>query len=236
METDDKFRIAREAEQFLNDKGLTVVEFVNILGSCKASGLQLNASDKKMFCQLYDEISDGGLNTKEKGHKLEELCSVLFSNPSSSFFECRRNCRTSTNEIDLLLTWSERARLSGINSAFPCFGDEFLCECKNYDESVDVTCVGKFYSLLSSVKASMGILVAWNGITGKGNWDAAKGLIRKIALKDDMFILTLDKEDLKTVARGECHIYALIHEKYNALRNDIDFSKYISKHSAEGKL
>ncbi|MCD7955961.1 MAG: hypothetical protein LUG93_09495 [Lachnospiraceae bacterium] len=61
-------------------------------------------------------------------------------------------------------------------------------------------------------------------------------MIKKIALKEDVFIIPIDKEDLERIYEGEYHIYALIHDKYIALKNDIDFGKYISKHLAEGRL
>lgn len=151
MEKDDNLRKAEEIEDFLNKQGLTPFECIQILGRYKSTTLQLGEEDKCKFCKVYDEISSGKLNAQEKGHKLEELFSLLFSNSSGSFFECRSNCRTSSNEIDLLLSWNENARLNQVNNAFPCFGDTFLCECKNYEGAVGVTYVGKFYSLLASV-------------------------------------------------------------------------------------
>lgn len=49
--------------------------------------------------------------------------------------------QNSTNEIDLLIRWTESARFSGISGAFPCFNESFLCECKNYKGKVGVTYV-----------------------------------------------------------------------------------------------
>ncbi len=229
---DEKSNV-REIENFLSETGLTPYQLISILGKNNSSVLNLSQEDYIRFRQLYDEISYRCLDTETKGKKLEELISLLFSNPSRSFFECRRNCRTSSNEIDLLLTWNENARLNNISAAFPCFGETFLCECKNYDGKVDVTYIGKFYSLLSMANAKLGVLIAWDGITGRGNWDSAKGLIKKIALKDGIFIIAVDKEDLKEIYDGKRHIYSLIYDKHTALCNDIDFRKYISKHSAE---
>ena len=75
---------------------------------------------------LYNEIKKGKLTRGQKGQKLEELTSILFEKSVENLFDVYRNCRTSTNEIDLLIRWTENARLSGINNAFPCFGELFL--------------------------------------------------------------------------------------------------------------
>lgn len=223
----------KRIQDFLSMEGLTPYQLIGLLGKKNSTVLNLSQADQIKYRELYDEISCGCLDTENKGPKLEELFSVLFENPTRSFFECRRNCRTSSNEIDLLLSWNENARLTNLNLAFSCFGENFLCECKNYDGKINVTHVGKFYSLLALADVKLGILVAWDGITGKGNWDSAKGLIKKIALKAGVYIIVIDKDDLKMIYDGKKHIYSLIHDKYCALHNDIDFSKYISKHPAE---
>lgn len=229
----DKNMDVKEIEGFLAEHGLTPYQLIDLLGRKNSSVLNLSQEDQAQFKYLYDKIANNCHDTGTKGKLLEELVSLLFSNPKRSFFECRRNCRTSSNEIDLLLTWNENARLNNVGAAFPCFGESFLCECKNYDGKVDVTYVGKFYSLLSLANVKLGILIAWDGITGKGKWDSAKGLVKKIALKDGIFIIVIDKNDLKEIYDGKRHIYSLIYDKHNALKNDIDFSEYVSKHPAE---
>ncbi len=90
--------------------------------------------------------------------------------------------------------------------------------------------------MLSLADVKLGVLVAWNGVKGRGEWDAAKGLIKKIALKDGIFIIVIDKDDLKEIYDGKRHIYSLIYDKHSALKNDIDFSKYISMHPTQEAL
>ena len=121
-----------------------------------------------------------------------EKCKVLY-------FDVYRNCRTSTNEIDLLIRWTENARLSGINNAFSCFGESFLAECKNYDGPVNVTFVGKFCSLMSVTNTNFGIMVSWDGVSGRTKWNDSKGLIKKIALHESKYIIVIDKNDLKQI-------------------------------------
>ena len=222
-----------EVNNLLAKKGLTLATYVQVLGKQNSTILNLSKENQVKFNQLYDEVFYNKFAKKEKGQKLEELISILFCNSSGSFFDCKRNCRTSSNEIDLFLTWNEKARITGINSAFPCFGDSFLCECKNYQGKVGVTYIGKFYSLLSLANAKLGIIVAWDGITGKGMWDASKGLIKKIALKDGIFIIDINQHDLIKIYDCKCNVYSLILDKYTSLQNDIDFTKYVSRHPVE---
>lgn len=151
-------------------------------------------------------------------------------------FDVYRNCRTSTNEIDLLIRWTENARLSGITNAFPCFGESFLCECKNYNGPVNVTYVGKFDSLMTATNTNLGIMISWDGITGRSPWNDSKGLIKKIALKDKKYIIVIEKKDLFLIREQKASIFSIVYDKYTALKNDIDYSKYIKPHSAEHSM
>uniref|UniRef100_UPI0006CF4CE0 restriction endonuclease n=1 Tax=Clostridium sp. NkU-1 TaxID=1095009 RepID=UPI0006CF4CE0 len=112
----------------------------------------------------------------------------------------------------------------------------FLCECKNYAGKVNVTYVGKFYSLLKTSNCKMGILVAWEGVTRRGTWSDSLGLIKKIALKDDTYIIVIDKNDFDRIIAKETHIFEIIYSKYIAMKNEIDYSNYISKHENEDKF
>jgi len=122
----------RDTERLLNQSGYTVAEFLNASGRYKSTLLMMSDDYLVLYRELYDCIKRGGLSRGEKGKKLEELSAILFQKSVDSLFDVYKNCRTSTNEIDLLIRWTDRARLSGFQAAFPCFGDSFLCECKNY--------------------------------------------------------------------------------------------------------
>ena len=161
------------------------------------------------------------------------MTSILFEKSVENLFDVYRNCRTSTNEIDLLIRWTENARLSGINNAFPCFGESFLAECKNYDGSVSVTFVGKFCSLMSVANTNFGIMVSWDGVSGRTKWNDSKGLIKKIALHESKYIIVIDKNDLKQICDRKKNLFSLIYDKYVALKEEIDYETYIVKHEAE---
>lgn len=218
--------------QFLNDVGLNLGELIAALSKESSSLLNLSQEQQTEFDVYYDKLVKRDYSVHTKGALLEKLSRILFDN---LLFEVRSNCTTSTNEIDILVAWSEHARLTTINHGFPCFGDYFLCECKNYAGKVSVTYIGKFASLLESVKSPLGIMISWEGITGT-NWYDGVGLVKKLALSNRCKIIVIDKDDLARIHRREVNIFKLINDKFIALQSDIDFRQYIQKHEAEGVI
>lgn len=225
--------IEKKSEAFLNDIGMTPAEWLLAMGKYNARILQLDDICFKRFAELYEKIDRNNYDQSDKGRLLEDLSSLLLYQGYKGVFECRRNLRTSSNEIDLQLSWTENARMTGINQAFPFLGDSFLCECKNYEKRVNVTYVGKFFSLLHVARCNFGIMIAWNGIAARTKWSDASGLIRKIALRDNTYIIPIEKSDFKSIYEQKANIFSIIYDKYTALRNEIDYSEYIQHHELE---
>lgn len=218
--------------KFLDEMGLTLGELLVALSKESSPLLNLSQGKQAEFDFYYDKLIKRDYSVHTKGALLEKLSRILFDN---SMFEVRSNCTTSTNEIDILVAWSEHARSIAINQGFPCFGDYFLCECKNYKTKVGVTYIGKFASLLDSVKSSLGIMISWEGITGR-NWSDGVGLVRKLVLSNRCKIIIIDKDDLARIHRKEVNIFKLINDKFIALQSDVDFGQYIQNHEAEGVI
>ena len=229
-------RVVGQVEDLLNEVGYTLADLINRIGNKNSKLLMLDDISYQKYVQLYDLIVSGKLTKGEKGKKLEEITSLLFQNSVSGLLDVYRNCRTSTNEMDLLVRWTDNARLSNINYAFPCFGDSFLCECKNYDGKVNVTYVGKFCYLMNVTDTSLGIMVAWEGITSRSKWSDSSGLIKKYALKENRYIVVLTRDDFERIYKKEANIFSIVNDKYLALKNEIDYDKYILKHEAETGL
>lgn len=235
MDCEEK-KIVDEAEIFLYDHGITLFDLISLTGKRNSSLLVLNSEGHKKFAVCYEKIRDNNFQEVDKGQLLEQLMYSIFIHGYSTIWECRKNCRTSTNEIDIQLNWTENARLAHINASFPCFGESFLCECKNYKGVVSVTYVGKFYSLLKVTNSQMGVLVSWEGISGRGSWSDSKGLIKKIALKENVYIIVIDKNDLRKIYEEKGNILSIIYDKYIALKNEIDYAAYIEPHENEEKF
>ena len=233
MENKDKLN---EIEETMKQAGYTLADLVSHFGRQHSSLLNMPDEYIERCKSIFGDIDKGQLPRKEKGKKLEELTKILFERSTGSLLDVYKNCRTSTNEIDLLIRWTENARLAGINGAYDFMGDTFLCECKNYDKAVDVTYVGKFSSLMSVTNADFGIMVSWEGVTGRGKWSDSKGLIKKIALREKRHIVVLEKEDLRGICQKESNVFSVLYDKYTALKNETDYTKYITKHSAEEEM
>lgn len=222
--------------QLLNQAGYTLADLIRESSRTNSKLLMMTDENRDKCIEIYDIIKNGSLSSGTKGKKLEELTYILFNKSVENVFDVYRNCKTSTNEIDLMIRWTENARLAGINSAFPCFGESFLCECKNYKGPVDVTYVGKFGHLMTISNVDFGIMVSWKGISGKTKWDAAKGLTKKFALHENKYIVVIDKDDIFEICEKKKSIFSLIYDKYMALKFEIDYSTYLKKHGAEDIL
>lgn len=110
-----------------------------------------------------------------------------------------------------------------------------MCECKNYENSIGVTYIGKFASLLFATSTSTGIMVSWEGVSGQ-KWSYGSGLIKKLALAEQKMILVINKYDLKQIRDGSSNLLSILYEKYLSLATDIDYQKYIQSHEAESLL
>ncbi|MCI7148373.1 restriction endonuclease [bacterium] len=233
MNQEEKFN---NASQLLKQAGYTLSDFMRDASKYNSSLVQMKDEDLTEFQRLYDEIDKGNLSRGEKGKKLEELTTLLFEKSVVNLLQVYKNCRTSTNEIDLLVKWTDQANLSGISQSFSFLGDSFLCECKNYEGAVGVTYVGKFCSLMLVTNTDFGVMISWDGVTGRSKWSDSQGLIKKFALSAKKYIIVLEKNDIEKIYTRKKNLFSLIHDKYLALKDDIDYQKYIATHDAEHDL
>ena len=185
--------VFEQVTKLIEENGYSIRDYFRETGTYSSSLMNLSSEAQKEFNNYYDQLTIGVAGKREKGELLEKLTSSLFNN---DLFCIRRNCRTSTNEIDVLVDWSKQARIYGLNSAYPFLGELVLCECKNYENSIGVTYIGKFASLLSATSTSTGIMVSWEGVSGQ-KWSYGSGLIKKLALAEQKMILVINKYDLK---------------------------------------
>ena len=180
-------------------------------------------------------VNSSKCSDRIKGAALEELVAYLLQ-ISGGIFKVLKNVRTSTNEIDQLVTLNENGRpFLGLQLISPRLGN-FIGECKNYSGAVDVTYVGKFYSLLLTTGINTGILFTYHGVTGTG-WTNGNGLIKKAYLQRELdehrvAIIVFSVTDYERIQNGENFI-SLVEEKLFALKTDTDISQYISSHEAE---
>ena len=233
---DEKEQKYKKIERAVSQSGYTLAEFIRESGRRNSTLLMMSDECIKEYQNLYMDIDNGGLSKREKGKKLEELAELLFKRSIENVLDVYKNCRTSTNEIDLLVRWTENAQSAGLNTSFPFTGEIFLCECKNYEGAVSVTYVGKFSSLMSVTESNFGVMISWDGVTGRGKWADSNGLIKKIALREKRYIVVLDKIDVRERYEKIKSLFSLLYDKYIALKTETDYDKYIQKHEAERSL
>lgn len=199
------------------------------------SMLKLNTEELIEYRNLLDELkrtnSSSTTSNASKGKALEDIVSFILN--KAVVFEVYENVRTSTNEIDLLTRFNDRGNYFS-KQGLLTFEPRFLCECKNYNQAVDVTWVGKFYSLIKTSKNSLGILFSYNGFSGRG-WNFATGLTKKIYLSDEKNVKIIDFNisDFEEIAQGVSFI-ELINNKIFNLENDTKIS--FSEHPNNSKV
>lgn len=177
---------------------------------CEISEVQKNTYKKLLekFKQLHD-ISPTDNAPKNlhnlKGEALENLVSYLLT-ISGNIFNVDRNLRTSTNEIDQIVTLTPQGKVLLTYHLIDPKLNTFLGECKNYDKAVSVTYIGKFCSLLLTNNIKIGILFSYYGTSGTG-WSNGAGLIKKFylhkeKLEDKYCIIDFSIPKMKTTRSG----------------------------------
>lgn len=234
MKDDGKREKLNRIADDMSNQGLLFSELFQMLAETNSPSLGLSDKVFANFASLYDRIDSGNYSQVEKGKLLEDLIAILFEEGYPTMLDIRKNMLTSSNEIDILVNWSKSATQSGIQLLEDEMGSYFLVECKNYNNKVGVTYLGKFFSLMCYTDTKLGVFIAWNGMTGSDNsWNDAVGLVKKLALGEKKYILVLTKADLKKIRQKETNIFTLLEHKYLALKTDISYKSLIKKHEIE---
>lgn len=193
------------------------------------------------FVEVNSKENLNGINKDDdnriKGLALEDLVSLLFE-ATGGYYEIYRNVRNGTNEVDLLLRFSDKG--NGLSQKLDNRYSKLLCECKNYNSNVKVTYVGKFCNLMQTTNCKVGIMFSCKGFSGV-SWGGAKGLTKKIYLlkehaEDKLYILEFKKEDFFDIIKGKS-IFEILNDKCMELELGIDeISKYITEHPNEKSI
>lgn len=234
----------------MNNNEYTVGELFKLEiydAECKFNEL-ISWSDKQRsdFATLVNEMNQPSKNTKDKGDKLEEVVRFIIKN--SFFYEVYSNVRTATNEIDDVIVLSRTGKIALdklhlSRDLLPTRSDLFIAECKNYHNNLDVTYVGKFYSLLSSVNVRMGILFTRNGLTGASDkYEAAYGLVKILKTLEDIrnpqeefYILVFTDDDYKDMIEGK-NFFDILNAKKIEARISANYRRFIECHNHESEV
>ncbi|MBN1071129.1 hypothetical protein DVV81_08095 [Clostridium botulinum] len=172
--------------------------------------------------KYYKEVK-----AKTRGDLFEELTKQITI--KTNLFDLFDNITSDTNEYDIVIKLSDVAKITLKDIIPDIFHQPIICECKNYQQPVNVTWIGKLYMLLSMSKIKVGIIFSYEGVTGDKDksWGDAWGLIRKIFLKDGIAIIDISKIEIKRIIDGD-NFCDIVEEKYLELKtmsSDIEESK-----------
>lgn len=166
----------------------------------------------------------------EKGELLEELAKKVLNVRNIFSVEERVECES--NEIDLLLQPATNNTI--YSRLLPQYlQKDCLVECKNHKKPIDVTLVGKFYSLMRYKNVKFGFMVSNKEITGKSPWEDAVGLTKKLHLKDDTFIINITIKMIKDLLESDISIISIIKNEVNKIIYHTKFDSHITSHPAE---
>lgn len=235
-------------EKMVSDKELSyALDILNSISDeyryqkiCQLSNKQENTYQELLteFKALHELVEDENAPSNlhnQKGEALEKLVSYLL-NISGGIFIVDRNLRTSTNEIDQVVSLNEKGKVLAGHNLIDIKLNSFLGECKNYNKSISVTYIGKFCSLLLTNNIKIGILFSYHGISGSG-WNNGTGLVKKFYLhkekiEDRYCIIDFSIREFEAILNGK-NLLQIIEEQLKSLQYDTDYSRYLAKHPAE---
>lgn len=179
-----------------------------------------------------DRKTKGELSV-EKGLILEKITEKILG--IRNLFRKHERVLCKSNEIDFVMQPATNCAI--YHRLLPeCMKKDFLIECKNHKKAVDVTLVGKFYSLIKYKSAKFGIMVTNMPLTGDQEWDAAVGLTKKLNLADKVIIINITLSEIKDALETDKIFIEVIKEKIDKLIYHTEFRDSIHNHPAEALM
>jgi hypothetical protein len=150
-------------------------------------------------------------SNQSKGSTLEDVAEYLFEGISLVSVK-DRNLHRKSDEIDLVLQYTGGPS----PNLFEYYSRYVLVECKNVDGSVSSKEVGHFQTKLSNTNCNIGILIAWDGISGQETGEYAQRYVDS----SDSDIIVLTSDDLYDILDGKS-LYEIIDKRLYELRFDL---------------
>lgn len=148
--------------------------------------------------QIQADVSPAERSSNEKGKILEDLVEALVQAHSPEVAICEKNLKTSTGELDLLLS-------NGLKDPFwNSIGSPFIMvECKNWNKRVDVDEIRVLESKMREAAAvcRIGLFVSTSGFT-RPFLEMSRSLTNTLGL-----IVTIDGSDLESMISSRTPIF-----------------------------
>lgn len=169
--------------------------------------------DLREFSERLYSAEKADTNSK-KGETLEEIADLLFQ--SVRCLSVRdRNLITKSGEIDLVIEYQG----SNKQTLFDYHTQYTLVECKNWTDPVPAKEVGHFESKCVRANVDLGVVFAWNGISGE---DTGKHATRMLDTtpKQNPDIVVINSRDLYRILDGT-GFYDILDQKLYRQRFDV---------------
>mgnify|MGYP001230765367 CR=1 FL=1 len=223
----------------LNDKALFLKDFIFTIADHNINVveniLKFNHTQLKEYNQLLDYFKnthESNVPSSEKGKALETIVRFIFE--ETGIFDVFPNICTSSNEIDILVRLNKHGNFFKRQGLID-FEDYLIAECKNYNNKISATWVGKFYCLMKYTSNNLGIIFSYYGLSGK-NWNDAVGLTKKIKLMEkDTFIIDFNYNDFVQLSKGKDFVTIIKNKMFN-LKNDTSIQNFLSPHPNQEKF
>jgi hypothetical protein len=160
--------------------------------------------------RLYDFINS---RTDRSGKPLERLAHYLLSCIPGAIVRSRDKTLSSDNDVFVSL----EGDLPDFRSDL---GRQWICECKDVSDPLNVTAVMKFGRVLDSARCRAGILFSWSGVSGDDERLYSEREIAKLFQQHGIALLVIDGEDLRRLGLGD-NLLLLLRAKYEKIRHDL---------------
>lgn len=159
--------------------------------------------------QLINEIKQPKITTSAVGATLEEFCAYLFN--MCSIFRATNKLRTKTNQIDAFVRVTSflPTGLFGIKTS--CFA----IECKNESTTPKGEYLSKLHSILHMMSIELGIIVS-----RKAPPSTFPVLAHDMLLKDGMYFIWFDLDELEKMVNGKRNLLSLMDQKILELKTN----------------
>ncbi len=159
--------------------------------------------------KMYNAVFEKHNTTKSKGDSLENLVCFLFS--LCKHFEVSNCVKTRSNQIDCYVR--NKLFVPGI-SPENC-KDSIQIECKNENKKPSITYLNKLHSILKTTGGHFGIIVSRCQKPSTYN-----ELANKIYLRDEILIVSVDNQDLKSIILERKNLLELLEKRIMEVKLD----------------
>lgn len=177
-------------------------------------------SEKDILIEKYNDIFSEHETTTATGKTLEDLVATLFN--TCKHFRATTGMRLHPNQIDCYVRNKMCApKVPGLTGI-----DSFMIECKNEKKPPTASYMNKIHSILSMAGKKFGIIVSKAATP-----NTFVQLANQIFLKDDIVIISMDKNDLENIIINgdnllECIERKVAEIKTNATKDLVELGLY----------